>query len=211
MKALLGAYKYAPNNIKEDTMEDKLGKVEFYDKVFVNGRVQRPIIRVLMMFGIGGCIILFLLQIIGEGFSFGVLFKSMIPLVLFTGILSNTKSSDGYKSVATVLEYNKDGLTVIHEFIDRDDKMGKRREEVYIGFNDISKIEYSKPLKCFNIQGRPVETVKYLDKAKKRDFIKDYKNKGEEKRTFIYVSDEDKRKIERILKCHANTDVIELD
>lgn len=193
-------------------MENTLGKIEILNKIYVKGKAEKSVIRVIMIIGIVVTVIMFLISLIGEGFSFRLLLRSLIiPLTVFTSVLSVTSGKEGYKSVPLIIDYDSEGIRLTYEAIDREDKMGRRNEEIYIGFNNITKIEYSKSLKCFNIQGYPIEKIKYLEKKNNKEVIYDYKKKGEEKRNLIYVSEENRVKIERILKCHANIIIEELD
>lgn len=193
-------------------MENTLGQVELLNKIYVKGKSEKPVIRVIMIIGIVIAVIMFLISLIGEGFSFGLLIRSLvIPVGFFTSVLSATSGKEGYKSVPLIINYDSEGIRLIYESIDREDKMGRRMEEIYIRFDNITKIEYSNPLKCFNIQGYPLEKIKYLEKNSKKEAIYDYSQKREEKRNYIYVSDENRMKIGRILKSHTDISIEELD
>ena len=89
--------------------------------------------------------------------------------------------------------------------------MGPRIEKTVISYDKITKLEYSNPLACLNIQGYPIESVKYLKQNSNKEFITNFVEKKKDKRTLLYVSKNEKEKIINAIEQRTNLKVIELN
>ena len=106
---------------------------------------------------------------------------------------------------------NDEDIVICYDGLDREDNMGTRIEKSTIVYKNITKLEYSKPLQCLNIQGFLIESIQYLKQPSKKEFIKNYFDKKEEKRTLLYVSGKEREKIISVLEQKTGKKVIQLD
>lgn len=186
-------------------------KIEFITKIYVQQKSKRPVIRAMAKIIFIIYILLFLFIIAMEGFSFDIIKSNFIPLILLIYIANSTKPVDGYKNIVVNVEVKDDQIEITYDGLDRDDKMGPRVEKTVISYYNITKLEYSNPLACLNIQGYPIESVKYLKQNSNKEFITNFVKKKKEKRTLLYVSKNEKEKIINAIEQGTNLKVIELN
>ena len=184
--------------------------IEFISRVYIKEESKYPKLRVAAKIFVGLYVIMFLFTFIIYGFSFEVIKDNIIPLFLLFNLFLITNPQGGYKDTVVKVDFNDDEMIITYDSIDRYDKMGPRKEKITIKYESITKLEYSKELDCLNIQGYPIESVRYLKQASQRVFVANYLEKKQEKRTLLYVSGEEKNKILNVLREKTNIELINL-
>lgn len=181
--------------------------IEFISRVYTKEESKYPKLRVAAKVFVILYVILFLFTFIIYGFSFEVIKDNIIPLFLLFNLFLLTNPKEGYKDTVVKVDLNADEMIITYDSIDRYDKMGPRTEKITIKYGNITKLEYSKELDCVNIQGYPIQSVKYLKQASQKVFVANYLEKKQEKRTLLYVSGEEKNKILNVLREKTNLKV----
>lgn len=185
--------------------------IQFIGKTYIGGKSDRPIIRniakaILCLYGV---IVIVIIAI--EGFSFDIIKSNIIPVLLMLYVINQTKSICGYKNSVINIEFDSNEIVIIYDGIDKNDKMGPRLEKIRIEYQNITRIEYSNPLKCLNIQGYPIESIKYLKQASDKEFINNCVELNKEKRTLLYISSEEKEIVINKLQEKTNINIVILD
>lgn len=183
--------------------------VEFISKIYTEGESPHPTIRKLTKGTLIIIGVLCLFEIWLGDFSLDRTKITAVILCIF--VLTRTRPVAGYKSIVTKVELNEEAITILYDGLDRSDKMGPRVEKTKVQYENITKLEYSTPLRCLNIQGFPMESIRYLKQPIEKEFVKDYFDKKEEKRTLLYVAGQEKEKIVNILKEKTGKKITELN
>lgn len=185
--------------------------LEFISKVYVKGKSKHPKLRVAVKVILILYALIFLFVVTMDGFSFDLIKDNIIPIILILNAYNVTKPQEGFKDTVVKVDFNIDEMIIKYDSINRHDKMGPRMEVITIKYNNITKLEYNKEVDGLNIQGYPIERVRYLKEGNQKEYIINYLEKNQEKSTIIYFSSDEKNKILNVLREKTNIEVIELN
>ena len=185
--------------------------LEFITKVYVKGESKYPKLRVAVKAVLILYAILFLFIIIIDGFSFDLIKGNIIPIVILLNAYNATKPQEGLKDTVVRVDFSDDEMIITYDSINRYDKMGPRMEKIIIKYNNITKLEYNKEVWGLNIQGYPIEIIRYLKAGNQKEFIINYLEKRQVKDTIIYFSSNEKNKILNALREKTNMELINLN
>lgn len=98
----------------------------------------------------------------GKSVIIGILGFGGLSFYLVRHIIGLLKPDSGYKQVPVTVEFYSGKLILRYNNIDRQDRMGQRREEYTFFYSDLEGLDFSVPLQCLNIRGGPMLRVHFM-------------------------------------------------
>lgn len=173
---------------------------DFNTKVYIEEKPAKPIIRKISKVFLIILILLTLLEIWLEGFSFSAIKPLFIPFVFLAYVFNNTKGSGVYKDIQGKILWNNELITYIKAFNTYYNKTSIKNHIISIEFKDITKVEYNKNLKILNIEGYTKEEI--IDMEGNEQIVENKK-----KNTEIFIEGKAKRKLMEVLSKNINKEI----
>ena len=183
--------------------------INITNRVYIEGKSNRPFVRKVAKFLTCFLLAAFIFKILMDGFSFEIIKENLITILLLVYLFISTKKIGYYRDIPAKILFKDNSFSVVYENIDREDKMGLRKEETEIYYDEVQTIDYSNELGCFKITSKPILKVNYFKGNK--EYIRDYRKKKKTIDTFIYASDISKKQLELYLKRYTGKFINELN
>ncbi len=185
-----------------------LKRYDFLNRVYMKDRETNLFLKIFIIIVL---IVMFLAtgfkQIMeGKSVIIGILGFGGLSFYLVRHIFGLLKSDGGYKQVPVTVEFYSGKLILRYSNIDRQDRMGQRREEYTFYYGDLEGLYYSIPLQCLNIRGGPMLRVHFYDKSK--DIERDYRKDQRYFQNLLYIPPENKDEFLEDIQKYSGINVL---
>lgn len=168
----------------------------FINKVYYSKK-NRGKRRILLKAAFILCVLVILTGLItGESLSEAVASVGILLVIAASGLASEKKMIDGYKSIPVQLSLNDTEIQIHNMELDKEDGLGKREEIYKFQWKDIQEIDYSKELDSIQILGIGKMNLIRKNKSREKEYDVD--------KAYLYFSGIDSKEIlEQIEKYYS--------